>query len=68
MIKEICLLIIVVCLALGIDIALTYLFVWLIDTVADTSLLDKFWWVYLLLLMTKMLIRNWVNTNEQIHN
>ena len=67
--KEICLFIILavvlVCSAIGLDIAITYGFVWLIDKVADTSLLDKFWWIYLLLLVTKMLFGKWVNTNGQ---
>lgn len=67
--KEICLFVILVvtifCLILSIDLALTYGFVWLVDKVANTSLIDKFWWIYLLLLIAKMLFGKWVNTNDR---
>ena len=56
--KRICLFVVLavvlVCLALGLDIAITYWFIYLVDKVASTSLLDKFWYIYVLLLIAKM--------------
>lgn len=65
--KRICLCIILVvvlvCLALGLDIAITYGFIYLIDKIASTSLLDKFWYIYVLLLIAKMWFGKSVSTN-----
>ena len=65
--KDVCLCIILVvvlvCLALGLDIAITYGFIYLIDKVANTSLLDKFWYIYVLLLIAKMWFGKSVSAN-----
>lgn len=57
------LLVVLVCLALGLDIAITYGFIYLIDKVANTSLLDNFWYIYVLLLIAKTWFGKSVSAN-----